>query len=332
MAPHSNPSRRLAVAVALSLALAGCDPAGLDLGFGAEPTGEVAVGVFLDRDGSRGATPFDTVYQGASVSLRPIAGGAPVATTTTDIQGIARFSQLRLGDYLVTVAPTSIGDSIQVSDVSPDSIRVTAVASQVPVTVRLAYPETSIRQARLLPPGRRVFVRGQILSGVQVFSDLSAHMNDTSVAIRMTGVALLGGLTGNSPGDSVVVVATTGQANGQPILTSATLTRVAARPAPVPKAITSGVAANAQNGALDADFVLVSSVVISDTATVGADFRVTASDGSGSVTILLDANIGFVTGGFRPARTMSVRGVLVPDGLGGWRLKPRGGGDVTFLN
>jgi len=332
MALLSSPSRQCLAALALSVTIVGCDPAGLDLGFGAESTGQVAVGVFLDRDGSRSATAFDTVYRGASVSLRPVAGGAPVATATTDAQGIANFTQLRLGDYFVTVTQASIGDSIQVSDISPDSIRVTAIANAAGVTVRLAYPESSIRQARLLPPGRRVFVRGLVLAGVQLFSDQSAHMIDTSVAIRMTGVALLGGLTGNNPGDSVVVVATTGQANGQPILTSATLTRVTPRPAPVPKAVSSGVAATAQSGVLDADFVLVSSVVISDTATVGADFRVTASDGSGSLTILLDANIGFVTSGFRPLRTMNVRGVLVPDGLGGWRLKPRGGGDVTFLN
>lgn len=319
-------------ALALPLLLAACDPAGLDLGFGAEPTGTVAVGVYLDRDGSRTLTGLDTVYQGAVVRLRPQAGGAPVATATTTLQGIATFDGVRLGDYLVTVDPASVGDSLQVADIDADSVRVTAAADQVSATARLAFPEFSVRQARLRPAGSRVSIRGVVLAGLQSFADQSSHLADTSVALRLTGLALLGGLTGNNPGDSVVVRGTLGQSNGQPVLTSGTLIRVATRPAPVGKAVSSGTAATAQNGALDADLVLVTSVTVSDTVSQGADFKVTASDGSGALVIILDSNIGFTRTQFRPTRVLSVRGVLVPDGLGGWVLKPRGTGDVTFLN
>jgi len=324
--------RRAALALALPLAISACDPAGADLGFGAEPTGMVAALAYLDRDGTGTPTALDTVFRGASVSLRPRGGGAVIATAITDLQGVARFEEVGFGDYLVTVDPASIGDSIQVAAIEDDEIRVSAGASEVAVGVRLGYPELSIRQARLLPAGTQVFVRGVVLSGVQVFSDQSAHIADTSVAVRLTGVSLLGGLTGNTPGDSVVLRATVSQANGQPILAGARLTRVATRPAPIPKPVNSGTAATAQNGALDADFVLLTSVVISDTATVAPDFRVIASDGSGAIRIILDANLSFALGNFRPARAMSVRGVLVADGQGGWVLKPRGGGDVTFLN
>lgn len=316
----------------LPLVLAGCDPAGSDLGFGAEPTGEVAVVLYLDRDGSGTATGPDTVFQGARVSLRPQGGGAAVATATSDQQGIARFTTLRLGDYLVTVESASIGDSILVADIDQDSIRVAAIAPQVGATVRLAYPELSIRQARLLPAGRRVFVRGLVLAGVQLYSDQSSHMADTSRAVRLTNVALLGGLTGNAAGDSVVVLGTVGLVNGQTVLSGARVTRVATRPAPVPKPVTSAVAASAQNGALDADLVLVSSVVVSDSMTVAPHFQVVASDGSGAVTIQLDTNPGIATNGFRIGRILNVRGVLVPTGQGSWILKPRGAGDITFLN
>lgn len=314
------------------LVLAACDPAGGDLGFGAEPTGDVAVAVYLDRDGSATPTASDTVFQGARVSLRPQGGGAPVATVTTDVQGVALFSAIRLGDYRVTVDQASIGDSLQVAKITTDSLRVAAIAPQVSATVRLAYPEVSVRQARLLPAGRRVFVRGQVLAGVQLFSDQSSHMADTSVAVRLTNVALQGGLTGNAAGDSVVVLGTVALVNGQPVLSSARVTRVATRPAPIPKPVTSAVAASAQNGALDADLVLVSSVLVSDSMTVAPHFRVVASDGSGAVTIELDVNLGIVTSGFRVGRIMNVRGVLVPTGQGSWILKPRGAGDVTFLN
>jgi len=315
-----------------TVTLTACDPAGSDLGFGVEPTGEVAVVLYLDRDGSGTATAPDTLFQGARVSLRPQGGGAAVGTVTSDIQGIARFTEVRLGDYLLTVESTSIGDSLLVAGIDMDSVRVAAIAPQVSATVRLAYPELSIRQARLLPVGRRVFVRGLVLAGVQLFSDQTSHMADTSLAVRLTGVALQGGLTGNAPGDSIVVLGTLAQVNGQPVLGNARVTRVATRPAPVPKPVTSAVAASAQNGALDADLVLVSSVVISDSMTVAPHFQVVASDGSGAVTIQLDTNLGIATSGFRVGRILNVRGVLVPTGQGSWILKPRGAGDVTFLN
>lgn len=323
---------RAAAALALALVAGACDPAGSDLGFGSEPAGSVSVLVYLDRDGSGTPTAADTVFQGATVSLRPRAGGAAVATATSNAEGRVTFGDLRLGDYLLSVSGGGVGDSLRVGKIDPDSVRVSAAADTVSSQARLEWEGWSIRSARSAAAGTRVFLRGRISAGVQVFADQSSHMADTSAAIRMTGVTLLGNLTGNNPGDSVVVRGIMGQENGQPVLTSARLLRVALRPAPVPTSITSGEAATAQNGALDAAFVNLTSVVISDTATVAPDFRVVASDGSGAITILLDSNIGFARTSFRPDRSMNIRGVLVPSGLGSWILKPRAVGDVTFLN
>lgn len=323
---------RAAAALIPPLVLAACEPAGTDFGFGAEETGEVSVMVYLDRDGGGTPTSFDTLLNNATVSLRPRAGGAAVATATTDVEGMALFEGVRFGDYLVAVEPGVLGDSLLVAAVEEDSIRVQLSAPEVAVTARLGYEEVSVREARTRVPGSRVFLRGTISAGVQLFSDLSSHMADTSQAIRMTGLTLLGNLTGHNPGDSVVVRGIIGQANGQPILTSGRIIRVATRPAPIPTSITSGVAATAQNGALDAAFINLTSVTISDTSTVAPDFRVVASDGSGAITIMLDANINFNRTAFRPDRVMNIRGVLVPSGEGGWILKPRVTGDVTFLN
>lgn len=323
--------RRAAALLFPTLALAACDPAGSDLGFEVEATGRVAVGAYLDRDGTGSATPLDTVFAGAAVQLRPLAGGAPLATGTTDDLGLLVFDAVRFGDYLVTVSPGG-GDSVQVTAIDADSIRVAFAATDVGVSARLGYQEVSIRQARAAAAGSLVSIRGTILAGVQVFGDQSSHMADTSLALRMTGLTLVGGLAGHNPGDSVVVRGVVGQANGQPILSAARLIRVATRPAPVPVAVTSGVAATAQNGQLDAALVTVTAVTVSDSGSVAPNFRVVASDGSGAVTIILDGNIPFNPLAFRPGRILTVRGVLVPDGQGSWILKPRTTADVTFLN
>ena len=323
---------RAAAALLPALVLAACEPAGTDLGFGSEATGEVGVIVYLDRDGSGTPTPLDTLYVGAMVSLQPRAGGVAIATVTTNAEGVAFFPAVKFGDYLITVSSTSIGDSLVVARINPDSIRVSSATNQVATAARLAWPESSIREARARAPGTPVFVRGTILVGTPFFSDLSAHLSDTSQALRMTGLTLLGGLAGNNPGDSVVVRGIVGQANGQPILSSARLIRVATRPAPIPIPVTSGVAASAQNGALDAALVNLTSITISDSMTIAPDFRVVASDGSGALTIILDSNLSFNRLAFAPGRIINIRGVLVPSGLGSWVLKPRVPGDVTFLN
>jgi hypothetical protein len=82
---------------------------------------------------------------------------------------------------------------------------------------------------------------------------------------------------------------------------------------------------------LDAALVLVTGAVITDTATVAPDFRLTVNDGAGPLTVLLDSQGGFTRSLFAPGRSMIFRGVLVPTGTGAWQLKPRGIGDiVTF--
>lgn len=323
---------RAAAALLPALVLGACEPAGTDLGFGSLETGEVGVIVYLDRDGSRTPTPLDTLFQGAVVALRPLAGGTAVVTATTNVEGVALFPEVSFGDYKITVTAASIGDSLVVARVDPDSIRVSPATSQIGAVVRLAWPELSIREARTRPQGTPVFIRGTILVGIPFFSDLSAHVRDTSQALRMTGLTLLGGQTGNNPGDSVVVRGVVGQANGQPILSSARIIRVATRPGPIPVPVTTGVAASAQNGALDAALVNLTSITITDSMTTAPNFQVVASDGSGALTIVLDTNIPFNRLAFAPGRIINILGVLVPSGAGSWVLKPRVPGDVTFLN
>jgi hypothetical protein len=325
--------RRWGGPAALCLALvAGCDNSGVDLGFGALKANTVRATVYLDRDGSRAASSADTVYGGARVALIQRGTTDTVKTAISDLRGVALFTNVSLGEYSVAVASNSLGDSVlvaavdtsivQSSNLPTASIKVRVQDDTTDLIVRLSYPEVSLRQARNLAPGKRVFIRGTILAGVQSFRDTTSHIQDTSAAIRLTDVSLRN-LSSNPPGDSVSVLGLTSSRAGQPILAQAVISRLQLRPPPVASIVVTAAAASASNGSLDARLVLVQGALISDTATVAPDYTLTVSDGSGALTILMDANINFNRAAFIPGRRVTCRGVLVPNGNGGWSLKPR---------
>lgn len=323
--------RRLSGCLLLaSLCLGGCTNDGSDLGPAPLGEGAVNVGAYLDRDGSRTASALDTVFARARIALliRGSTDTFKVAVTGTD--GVARFTAIPLGQYTIAVEPRSIGDSVQVQAIDSANVTVSARDSVAASVVRLGYPEVSIRQARSLPAGRRVFLRGVVLAGVQSFRDTTSHLADSSGTLRLTRVALRGGLTGNNPGDSVSVLGVTASRSGQPTLDLSLIARFGQRPEPIPLAVGTGPAATANGGAWDASLVQITGAVISDTLTVAPDFKVVVSDGTGALDILLDGNLAFPRTAFRPGRSLNARGVLVPDGVGGWTFKPRGLGDVVL--
>jgi hypothetical protein len=314
------------------LLAAGCENSGIDLGFPPAETGTVLVTAYLDRDGSRLPNfPLDTLFPNARVALLLRGANDTLRTALTNSIGQASFTEVPLGEYRVAVVPASLGDSIQVGAIDSTNVRLELRPDTVRVTVRLSFPEVDLRQARALPIGKRVFARGIILSGVQSFRDTTSHVADSTGAIRLTRVVLRGGLIGNNPGDSVSVLGLTSTRLGQPTLDLAVITRFATRPPPIPNQVTTGAAATANGGVLDANLVQVFSAAITDTATTVPDFRVTVSDGSGALVILLDGNINFQRNAFFAGRSVNAIGVLVPDGLGGWSLKPRQLSDVVVF-
>jgi hypothetical protein len=324
------PAFSTALVLGLVAGATGCTNEGSGLGPGPEETRVVEVGVYLDRDGSRTVTVLDTVFAKARVALFVQGSSDTLKTAVSNAAGVARFTDIALGRYTIAIDPKSIGDSIQVQAIDSTNIRVTAADDTVGSVARLGYPEVSIRQARTLPAGRRVFIRGTILAGVQSFRDTTSHISDSSGQIRLTRVALRGGLSGNSPGDSVSVLGITSSRAGQPTLDLASIARFGTRPAPIPLPVGTGPAATASNGIWDAALVQITGAIISDTVTVAPDFQVTVSDGTGSLEVLLDGNLNFPRTSFRPGRSMNARGVLVPNGVGGWVFKPRELGDVTL--
>jgi hypothetical protein len=325
-------SRRWA-ATALCLLGSACANGGVDLGFPAAETGTIEALISLDRDGSRTPTfPLDTLSPNARVALLRKGTGDTVLTAVSGANGIARFSAVPLGEYQIAIAAASLGDSILVAQIDSANVRLETLPDTLRVTVaRLSYPEVSLREVRNLPLNRRVFVRGVILVGVQAFRDTTSHLADSSGAMRLTRVTLRGGLVGNSPGDSVSVLGLTSTRAGQPTLDLASIARFATRPPPIPLQSSTGTAATAANGVLDANFVQITGATITDTVTNVPDFSATVTDGSGALVVVLDGNINFVRSAFRPGRALNVRGVLVPNGFGGWTLKPRDPSDVVLF-
>jgi hypothetical protein len=328
-------SFRSAVVAALGLGagLTGCSNAGDDLGLSVQPTGIVSVLVYLDRDGSHTPTTPDTLFAGARVAL--LLGGSQdtVRTAASAATGIAQFDAVPVGQYRVAIAPSTLGDSLQVAAIDSTNIRLSAGDPNRQVVVRLGYPEVSIRAARALPPGRRVLLRGIILAGVQSFRDTTSHLADTSGQIRLTRVSLRGGILGNNPGDSASVIGTTSTRAGQPTLDLSVITRLSGGPAPIPSDLSTATAAGANGGALDAALVRIIRAVIADTMTVAPDFILHVSDGTGTLTVVIDPTLQVPKSVFSPGFFLTARGVLVPNGGGGWSLKPRiggGGGDIQL--
>ncbi len=329
MAHLSNGTR---LALAATLLLAACDNAGTGLGFPVEKAGIVQASAYLDRDGSRTLTAADTTFAGARVALLARGSGDTVKSALTGTNGIVRFTNVPLGEYRIVVSSASLGDTVQVAaiDTAAD-LKLTATVDSARALIRLGYPEVTLRQARALPPGKRVFVRAVILAGVQSFRDTTSHVSDSSSAMRLTRVSLRGGLTGNNPGDSVSILGVTSTRVGQPTLDQAIVAKFGARQAPLPIIIGTGIAGTASGGSLDAALIQIVGGLISDTLTITPDYRVTVSDGTGSLSILLDANQPFVRSSFKPGKQVNARGVLVPDGAGGWYLKPRDPNDTVVF-
>jgi hypothetical protein len=316
---------------ALGIALtAACANEGANLGFGPTVTGQVSVGVYFDRDGTRTFTVLDTVFAKARVALFIKGGVDTFSTALTDSKGVALFSSVPVGRYRIVIEPRSIGDSIQVLAYDSSEVTLTAKAAGTGTVARVGFPEVSLRQARALPAGKRVFVRGTILAGLQSFRDTTSHVADTSGYIRLTRVTIRNGLIGNNPGDSVTVLGAVGTRAGQPTLDQAIITTLANRPAPIAISVTTAVAALAQGGGLDAGLVQITAATIQSVTVAAPDIQVVVNDGSGPLTVVLDGNIGFPTAPFVVGLKLTGKGVLAPDGAGHWTLKPRQFGDVQI--
>jgi hypothetical protein len=326
---------RLLSSVTIVAAVA-CTNAGQSLSVPAIGTGTLAVDVYFDRDNSLTLTSADTVFAGVRVALLVPGGNDTVRTVTTNEHGIAIFDSLRLGSYRLVVDRHALGDTVGVVAGDTGTVRLINQPDSVNSVhlIRLGYTEVSLAQMRTMPVGRRVFVRGKVTVPLQVFRDTSTFITDTSGSIRILSTRTLPGQTGNNYGDSVLVLGTTGRAQGQAVLLNGLVRTVAFGISPIPLVISAADARTARNGSLDAVLVQISNVVISDTASSNPDFLVKVTDPADTThtptTILVDQLLNAPHSYFRIGASITVKGVLVPLGDGTWVIKPRGGSDLII--
>lgn len=316
----------------MALLLLGCGNAGESFGFGGNTSGQVGVFVFLDRDGSLGATGSDTVLAGVKVGLVVAGTTDTVLRANTDATGNAIFTDVPLGDYRVAVDTASAGDSTEVQSIDSALVTLRNNDPQQTVTVRVGFPAVTITQARSMAAGTRVFVKGILLAPPGTYGDTTAYVGDGTAAIRLTNAADAPGPPSGA-GDSVRVLGTLATRQGQPVMDTAVviLFHFGTPGQPAGTSLTTLQASTAQGGSRDADLVVLTGAIIgTDTTTnTAGDYSFSADDGTGPVTVVLDADVGFPLVPFTPGKTLAGKGILVPDGTGAWVFKPRITTDVT---
>jgi hypothetical protein len=290
---------------------------------------EGTVLVFLFRDDNLNAaynSAIDIILKGARVDLRLSGALGRQPGGVTDTLGIRVF-RVPVGRYVVDVDQGLLGDTLEVQ-AGAGEFTVTA-GDTVFVPVAVGFPTITITEARALPLGEARWVRGIIMNSPNVFGDSTFHMVDDSAAIRVTNarpnLPVL-------PGDSALILGRRTMRDGQPTLELQVVPVVPGviNPPP-PDSISTGTAATAGGGTLDARFARVTDAALTDTATIDGFFVLTLNDGSGDLHVVQDPSV-FGVGGQQPLRvympdstSWNINGMLVPNPLNTseWVLKPR---------
>jgi hypothetical protein len=318
-----------------TLALAACNNAGESLTLPSQTVGNITVGVYLDRNASHALDAGDTAFAGARVALLIPGGTDTVRTQVTNGSGVAVFDPLPVGVYRIVIDRHALADSIGVVGGDTGTVRITGNPDSAGVgrIVRLGYGEVTVAQARALPAGKRILVRGVVTSPLQAFLDISAFIADASGSIRILQATPSPGRPFNNLGDTVLVLGTSGTAQGQPVLTQGSFQTLSSGLPVAPLLTSVANARTAAGGALDAALIQLSNVVITDTTNATPDFVLRVADAGAStptIRVVLDQLLNAPHGAFPPGRTLTLRGVLIPAGDGTWFLKPRNSGDVVL--
>ncbi len=288
-----------------------------------------AVGlVWVDRNGNGTLDGSDGPVPNVTVELAQRENGRTEATRSSGPSGEVIFDGIPVGNYVARVAAAGIPDTLRLLRVDSANVTVT-YGDTAAFLVSLTFPALPIDSARHQPPETRVFIEGLALTGWRTFADSTVHVRDSTGAIRAVRVPPVAVATG----DSVRLLGRIGIDAGAPVLkdVQATIVRTAVRtPEAIP--VNARTAAGADNGRLDAELVHLDSVVVRDTATDNrGNMTLTVNDGSGSVNVVLDADVGFRV--FFPSSVlgsiMDISGVLVPRAAGEWVVKPRTAADVV---
>jgi hypothetical protein len=323
-------SLRLLAPAALLSALA-CGNAGEELGFGLPGNGALQAQFFVDRDWNGVFNVGDTTITGLQVHLVSANALDTVATGVTNANGAVVFPGLLPGPYTVRIDSAQVlGDSFVVTMV-PARATVGNGGTAPTILVRLGFPQVTAAAARTSPAGRRVIVLTELLAGPGTFKDTTAHVRDTTAALRLTRVTLQGGGP-LLPGYIVRVLGRVASRAGQPVLDSTQMVLLALSTAPpAPDTVTTAEAATAKGGTLDANLVRVANAEVLSSVGQGGDVVVTLDDGSGPLEMRIDSLLQATPGFFTPGDSITALGVLVSKGAGGWEFRLRSAQDLTIF-
>lgn len=297
-------------------------------------TGALGGQLYLDLNRNGTLDAADEPLRQTNVTLSVVGTGATQATVRTDADGEFLFADVPAGRYTLRVDPAVLGDSLATLMTVPD-FEVT-LGDTLTADVGVSYPQLTLEELRAAPDGRRVFTTGIALNVRDNPTDGRVFLEGSSAYLQAVDVPRLPNI---AVGDSVRILGRTGRQAGQPVLVGdsvPTVILVSRAKVPSAQAVTTGSAATAAGGVLDAALVRISAADITDTATVAGDFHFTANDGSGPLRVVLRSFLQRTTADLRPdtiLRIQSATGMLSPhdDGTGQvrWRLLARTGGEVV---
>jgi hypothetical protein len=282
--------------------------------------------VYLDRDGNREPGGPDEALQGVGVRLLVAGTLDTLSRATSDANGEFVFGAVPVGRYTIVVPGAPIfGDSLQVVRIDTADVSLGMDDTSF-VNVSVSFPSYTLADARTRPLGEKIFVEGLALNNASTFGDSTVHLRDTTGAIRITGAR--GPLVAG--GDSARFLGKVAALNGQPVIESGQATLIQIVGLPVAVRVTTAEAASANGGALDAELIrIVDGTIANDTTTVNGNYQFTVDDGSGPVLVVLDQDASLTRTPYVPGVVIDAVGVLVPDGAGGWLLKPRNNADLV---
>jgi hypothetical protein len=329
--------------LALSLHGVACENAGIDRIAALDATGTVTGMIFVDANASRAMDAGDPGAGSLDVALVLAGTSDTVATATTGADGRFVFPEVPVGRYTLALPLAVLADSFRVVYRDPPGEAVAdGLGTQLPpaipqtvarndtatVVIGIGHPRVPVAEARTAPAGARLFVRGVALTRIDPFGDATLHLRGPDAAIRAIQVRP-GTLV---IGDTVHVLGTVSSHWGEPVVSDARVFVMAAGTPPAPRPVSPGVAMTADGGALDAELVEITAVIVGDTSRVGNRFRIVADDPDAPVETMIHPDGTYDFTRFGRGAVLDITGVLVPDSASGsWRVWPRSGADVVVV-
>ena len=323
-------SLRSAPVLLLLGVLAACSEAGEGHLFQVESTGVVSGDAFLDlgRTGTRAAG--DPSLAGLELALVMFGSRDTVALAQSDTAGFFGARELPLGSFLIVPDPGFLGDSLEVTRISPSPAEVRR-GPGTEISVGISFPIREVEEILEGPTGVRLYARGIALNSRGSLPGSAVHIRSGDRALRVVDVAPLV----VQPGDSILILGRTQRPAGRVILEEG-LGRLLRQgvAAPAPWEITTIQAASAAGGGRNDDLVMVTGVEVLDVRSSFGEIVATVSDGSGPVVVRFPS--GYLTElrveALEPGTVFDVQGILLRAGSGtSWELRPRVPTDLMGL-